>query len=360
MKKIFTLTLALVLSLVIVTSAFAAVSTERGQTVIHKSSSEYTNSEVVHRIVSGSVWYNTPDLSFWEKFTDGPYMWIYNNRLNPADFTDEEIAYMDTLFFDHGKSRPNVNIFIDLNSQTVDIYNWLPNIGDDWHGYQRQFNEFYVDYQEVETETVTTYEYLDPYTVIEHTVNLITTVDHIYQLVAWGCESPIILDLDNNNRVDVAEGRWLPHLPRVYTQFVRKFDMTGSGTRDLTEWMTPNPGDGLLVMPNAEGKVETALELFGTAGGFDDGYHKLATLCDRDNNGWVEGEELEGLKIWIDHNNNAICEPGELYSLDKFNIARISVNHENFKSVYETTDGQVRTTWDWWPSVMEVRKLRKR
>ncbi len=354
MKRVVILTA--VFALLTVCFAFAAVTTERDLTVIQHSSTDYSTQDVVHRVVLGIATDNTPDISFWHKFTEGPYV-LDDGRLDASLFSPEEIEFLDNLYLDHDR---RVNIFVDLTdltTQVVEIVSWGHGR---LHGAETQLPQLFPDYTEEETQTIVTYDYSTPYVVIENVLTLVTTLNHTYQIIGWGTESPIILDLDNNNRVDVAEGRWLPHLPRVYTQFVRKFDMTGSGTRDLTEWMTPNPGDGLLVMPNAEGKVETALELFGTAGGFDDGYHKLATLCDRDNNGWVEGEELEGLKIWIDHNNNAICEPGELYSLDKFNIARISVNHENFKSVYETTDGQVRTTWDWWPSVMEVRKLRKR
>jgi len=112
-------------------------------------------------------------------------------------------------------------------------------------------------------------------------------------------------------------------------------------------------------MPNAQGKVEGALELFGTAGGFTDGFEKLSMICDHDNNGWVEGKELEGLKIWIDANHNGICEPEELHELSDFGITRISTRHENYVSSYQTADGSEHTLWDWWPASMEIRKFRR-
>lgn len=196
--------------------------------------------------------------------------------------------------------------------------------------------------------------------VVNKTINSVTNVQNKitrYQIVAVYCESPIILDLDNSKKVDVSAGIWLPHTPKLFKDSLRHFDITGDSKIDLTEWILPNPSDALLVMPE-NGKVTNALQLFGTAGGYLNGYEKLALVCDKDNNGWVEGEELEGLKLWIDHNNDAVCQISEMEELSAYGVTKISAWHENYVGQFQTKDGKLNTTWDWWPTVAEVRKFR--
>lgn len=195
---------------------------------------------------------------------------------------------------------------------------------------------------------------LDPYT------TTITTVNVTYELVLKVYDySPIVLDLNNDGKIDVAKNNWRPHAPKFYREFAKFFDITGDGADDYTEWMMPNAHDGLLVMPE-NGEVKNALQLFGTAGGYRDGYEKLSIICDKDSNGWVEGEELEGLAIWMDENNDAVCQPEELKQLSDYNIKKISTNHKDFISKYETNDGKTLTTWDWWPAMMETRKFHRK
>jgi len=171
-------------------------------------------------------------------------------------------------------------------------------------------------------------EVLDAYTTVEVTVNI------IYQCVLAVYDySPIVLDLDGNNKIDVAKNNWRPHAPKFYRQYAKFFDITGDGADDFTEWLAPNSADGLLVIPD-NGEVRGALQLFGTAGGYKDGYEKLSIVSDKDNNGWVEGKELEGLAIWIDKNNDAVCQKDELKSLSAFNIKRISTAHKDYVSKF--------------------------
>ena len=181
-------------------------------------------------------------------------------------------------------------------------------------------------------------------------------IDHTYQLVLQVYDySPIVLDLNNDKKIDVAYNYWLPHAPKFFTQNVVKFDITGDMVPDLVEWVI-NSNDGLLVEPGVK-KVKSALDLFGTAGGYSDGYEKLATY-DKDKNGFVEGKELEGFKIWIDKNQNGVCEDNELLNISEFNIKRLSVNHNGkYVSYYETNDGQKRIMWDWWPAAIQVKKI---
>jgi hypothetical protein len=183
-------------------------------------------------------------------------------------------------------------------------------------------------------------------------------VSHTYQLILQVYDySPIVLDLNNDKKIDVAYNYWLPHAPKFFTQNIVKFDITGDMVPDLVEWVV-GPNDGLLVEPGVK-KVKSALDLFGTAGGYSNGYEKLA-IYDKDKNGFVEGKELEGFKVWIDKNQNGTCEENELFDIKQFNVKKISVNHNGkYVSYYETNDGQKRLMWDWWPAAIEVKKIAK-
>jgi hypothetical protein len=169
--------------------------------------------------------------------------------------------------------------------------------------------------------------------------------------------SPIVLDLNNDKKIDVAYNYWLPHAPKFFDQNVVLFDISGDRVPDLVEWVV-GTNDGLLVEPGVD-KVTSALDLFGTAGGYKDGFEKLSKY-DKDNNGFIEGKELEGFKVWIDKNQNGKCEENELFDIKQFNIKRLSVNHNGkYVSYYETNDGQKRLMWDWWPAAIEVKKIAK-
>jgi hypothetical protein len=211
------------------------------------------------------------------------------------------------------------------------------------------------------TDTTVSLENLDPYTVLELTtvITINDTNDIFYQLICQVYDhSPLVLDLNRDNRIDTAKNQWLPHAPKFYREYAKYFDMAGSGGALFTEWVAPSSGDGILVKPE-NGTVDSALQMFGTAGGYTDGYEKLSIVCDQDRNGWVEGPELEGLAIWIDDNTNARCDEGELKSLSSFGVKRISTAHKDYVGRFETGDNQELRVWDWWPSAMEVRKLRR-
>ena len=119
----------------------------------------------------------------------------------------------------------------------------------------------------------------------------------------------------------------------------------------LTEWVGPQ--DGLLVRPHADGSVDGSC-LFGTFGGFENGYEALKAL-DVDGNGRLEGSELQGLKVWQDANSNANVEAGELLSLDELGITSLSTSHDHFRGTF-VRDGKTAQSFDWWPSVVEMRK----
>ena len=57
---------------------------------------------------------------------------------------------------------------------------------------------------------------------------------------------------------------------------------------------------------------------------FQDGFEKLQHYFDHDNNGVIEGKELEELKFWVD-DGDAKTEDGELRELSEFGIQRITI-----------------------------------
>lgn len=183
--------------------------------------------------------------------------------------------------------------------------------------------------------------------------------NHSYQVLFNGYDSsPIVLDVNRDMAIDVANGEWTKHAPRFNVQYAKFFDITGDGSEDYTEWVAHNPGDALLAMPE-NGEITGALQLFGTAGGYSDGYEKLSLLFDKDNNGWVEGAELEGLALWIDANSDGTFQKNELRTLNEFGVTAISTSHSNYVSAYKAADGSVAKTWDWWPCVAQCRKFEK-
>ena len=103
--------------------------------------------------------------------------------------------------------------------------------------------------------------------------------------------------------------------------------------------------------------VITAEEMFGTAGGYTDGFAKLS-LLDRNKDGVISGAELEGLYVFQDKNMNGRVEKGELKSLKELGITELGVKHHNYKS-YFIMNGERRTMWDFWPVTIQGRKLMK-
>jgi len=172
-----------------------------------------------------------------------------------------------------------------------------------------------------------------------------------YQVVGARNWSPIVLDLNSDGVVDTNRNIWTPHAPRFFKERTAFFDLTGDKRQEYCEWL--GGSDGLLVTLNKDGSVTDANNLFGTAGGYRDGYEKMSIILDKDKNGWVEGEELEGLYIWKDKNSDAVCDKGELTNIKDLGVTKISTSHKNFNSVYYR-NGKKFQTWDWWPTGYEL------
>jgi hypothetical protein len=86
-----------------------------------------------------------------------------------------------------------------------------------------------------------------------------------------------------------------------------RFDLEGWGTAGRIQWLAAGRDGWLCEDADHDGKIASGRELFGTAGGYSDGFEKLA-LRDSDRNGTVEGPELAGLSIWIDDANPGVTD----------------------------------------------------
>lgn len=187
---------------------------------------------------------------------------------------------------------------------------------------------------------------------------LMEAAKEIY-LSAGSTGSPIALDLSSNNRIGVTGRSTAQTRHRDHT-FVAdgsvKFDLFGVGKPIRIEWMS-SENDALLV-DDRKGEVTKAAnsdgiisgkQLFGNAGGFDNGYIKLALilteynrLASANDKGFkymsaLRGQSLDGLKAWVDGNRDAKVQPHELRTLDSLGITEIEVFPKRVKNAMGET-----------------------
>lgn len=164
--------------------------------------------------------------------------------------------------------------------------------------------------------------------------------------------TPILLDLQGDGVPPVEDGEWKPHPHRFTARNKRMFDLDADGVKELVEWV--NPGGAFLCLPDEGGDVPNGRHLFGDAGGFKDGYSKLAGY-DQDQKGFVDLADMErnGLAVWVDENGDAVVDEGELRSCRELGISRVYTAHTDYKSTF-VQDGQEKATWDWWPSYRKL------
>lgn len=119
----------------------------------------------------------------------------------------------------------------------------------------------------------------------------------------------------------------------------------------MDEWFAPT--EGILIDDPNSGEI-TGEHLFGDEGSrYEDGYAKLSKLKDKNEDGIISGDELDGLKIWVDLNSNAeLDKVTELFDLNDerldINIESISTVDEKFVSSATQFDGTDIMTEDLW------------
>ena len=198
-----------------------------------------------------------------------------------------------------------------------------------------------------------------PYTMVDGVLQQVSYVDintyetSIYFQSGQKYISPLVLDITGNGQLQASNGQNMPGHDAVKEGNIIG-DFFGDGFEIAMEWVGPQ--DGLLVAPKADGSVDMSC-LFGTAGGYENGYEKLS-LYDKNGDMKVNGEELNDLAIWQDANGNGIADAGEVKSVKSLGITSINVefNKENYISSFER-NGHTYKMWDWWPNAIELVKV---
>ncbi|MBK8208663.1 MAG: hypothetical protein IPK78_00635 [Rhodospirillales bacterium] len=170
------------------------------------------------------------------------------------------------------------------------------------------------------------------------------------KLFGWPPKSPLVLDADLSSTVDLS----------ALGDTTTYFDMDGDGQAELTAWATG--GDGFLTRDlNANGRIDDGTELFGTAGGAEDGFAALRAL-DSDSDGKITDQDAAWgeLSVWLDANMDGVTQAGELHTLSDIGIASISLNATlesdaeiagnqiTHSSTFTTADEQVYGIVDAW------------
>ena len=139
------------------------------------------------------------------------------------------------------------------------------------------------------------------------------------------------------------------------------FDLDGTESGLSWPWVKPDTaflvwdGDGL-------GNVPSGRQLIGSVTWWLFWEHGYAVLAALDNNrdGWLYGNELEGLAVWQDWNGNGVSDTGEVRSLATVGIQGLATTLTgqsngmpmNAQGV-ELTDGRQLPTYDWIVSPVE-------
>jgi hypothetical protein len=158
--------------------------------------------------------------------------------------------------------------------------------------------------------------------------------------------TPIIFPMDDAKELSNLED----------ASVVVEFDLDGLGPRKWP-WLRPNAG--LLVWdPLRTGKINSGRQLFGSITWWifwENGYQALDAL-DRNRDGQLTGDELAGIRIWCDRNQNAVSDDGEMRDLDDAGIASIAVRPQGRHAGVPWSpmgityaSGATAPTFDWTP-----------
>ena len=134
-----------------------------------------------------------------------------------------------------------------------------------------------------------------------------------------------------------------------------RFDLDGDGHARRWRWVKPTTG--ILVWdPQGAGRVNSGRQLFGSVTFWmfwRNGYDALDALDD-DRDGRLTGEELRGLAVWFDANQDGVSDPGEVRTVQTLGVRAIRTHATgtdgdapmNLQGV-EMTDGRTIPTYDW-------------
>lgn len=226
---------------------------------------------------------------------------------------------------DEGRKLNISGWIYDLLHPTVsvtDLKNYLANL--DWIIGHDQGSDFYFD--------SSNYMYTGTYDpdgeavirmgVIQNTARRWTldvrdTCNPVWQRVAEGVASPIMIDLDGDGIQTTSAWRHSVN-----------FDITGDGVKDRTAWNTGN--DAFLAVDlDGNGKIDGVQELFG---GLErgQGFAQLSKF-DSNGDGKVDNSDVHfgDLLLWQDKNADGVTDAGELVNAANAGLTSISTRYRS-------------------------------
>ncbi len=137
---------------------------------------------------------------------------------------------------------------------------------------------------------------------------------------------PIYMDLDQDGNLNITGGMQV------------RFDINGDGILDTVhEW---NSRDGQLVIDaNCNGIVDDGREIMNETGidgqqnMYPNGWAKARALFDENQDGIIDGAELDRVTIWVDSNADGISDKNELASAAKLSIVSIHTVNRTFTAM---------------------------
>ncbi|WP_265576066.1 hypothetical protein [Proteus sp. CD3] len=128
--------------------------------------------------------------------------------------------------------------------------------------------------------------------------------------------SPIVINLDGYGIKTTS----------IFDQSVQ-FDLLGSGYKVTSAWITPTSGF-LVFNPHDLDRVSSVHHMFGGSERME-GFLKLADL-DKEKKGYLDMNDkiYASLRIWINHQMDGIPHAGEIFTLEKLGIEKISTNFD--------------------------------
>lgn len=127
--------------------------------------------------------------------------------------------------------------------------------------------------------------------------------------------TPVLVDLTGRGGVDGLVDREA-HV---------RFDLDGRGAPREWQWITPSAA-WLVWDPKTTGRVTSGTQLFGAVTFlmfWDTGYDALGALDDN-RDGWLRGDELQGLALWRDTNRDGRSDDGEVRPVSAWRIVGIA------------------------------------
>lgn len=159
--------------------------------------------------------------------------------------------------------------------------------------------------------------------------------------------TPIIFSLQDTESIDDLLA------PNTHVRF------NMDGMSDDSRWSWVKADTAMLVWdPEQRGSIKSGKHLFGSVTWWlfwENGYQAMAMLDD-DRNGYLEENELNGLAVWQDRNQNGVSDEGEVTPIENTEITRFAVHPEinTGKTIYHTNGIQLKNgawlpSYDWFP-----------